>query len=146
MPHTHTVWLFDGTYINVDESRYPNGIQSVEEAMVGKTAIFLGDSLVAGSSISRVQPFGNRDDYGSARISLSDGIDRASVLLDERHESPNAKERIDQIKDEMRKKYVDPSDQQKKAYAEEVARYRSNGNDLTPDQRERMEQEGHVRS
>lgn len=78
----YTVWLFDDTYQIINDMDYHNGIADVELAMIEKTPIRLGRTLVAGSSISRIEPFGNPEDYGSHNAQLGSGFDRAAELLE----------------------------------------------------------------
>jgi hypothetical protein len=79
---THTVYLFDGKFYNIDQADYPNGIKDLENAMTNKTPIYLGESLVAGSAIASFEPLGySSPDYGPHNMqrSLEGGLERLSL-------------------------------------------------------------------
>ena len=114
MKYTHTVWLFDGTFINVDESNYPQGIADVESAMIAKTPVYVGDSLLNGSYISRIEKFGNKNDFGP-HLAIQGDFESAAKLLPQREDIPLVREKIKQeIREKLSK--VDPMQISKDEY------------------------------
>lgn len=106
-----TVCLFDGTYKVVHEEDYPKGIREIEDAMVNKTPIYLDGSIVAGSAISKVERFGNKENYGGP--SLGSGFEQAAKVLENK-----PKKNVEKIKSQIRGllKEIDPNQEKNRQY------------------------------
>jgi hypothetical protein len=101
----YTVYLFDNSYGVIDEKHYENGIADIENAMFNKTPVYLGKAMVAGASISKIEPFGNKEYGQHDSQQLASGLERAALMLDEgRAKNPSNRDKIRQeIRDRFKK-------------------------------------------